>query len=525
MIPSFQWEIVKDESYPKGLEEIILPIAFEPFLSEFLRNIDFAYAGDKDRSQFYISFQSLFKKSLFRIAHEVINSHHFGYVLPHRSQFKEILNDFIVEIKETGLLQKWDTDAVYQAKAKGFESELYKDYVHEEVHGPLELHQLQFLWNFLLIGLAVSTVVFLFELVFWEVLKYKLTNAQRVLLQSLYLGDASNFNTSREDCVWKRGNDLYDKCPDPDINLYLYTKLNGTRRQLDIKEGDWLRNNEWDPQKENIILIHGYAGGDNTLPMSVLRDAYLRHGSYNLFVADWGALALPPCYVAAVHNLKTVARCLAESFTFLRNSGMKVDRTTCVGHSLGAHICGLMANYLNFRVERIIGLDPARPLIKPGNSNRLDSGDAKAVHVIHTNAGFYGETGKVGHVDFCVNGGKRQPYCGGTSNANLCSHIWSICYLAQSIYTNQEPHAEPCSRRCPSGLRRISRSQAQYNVRNAIPMGMHTPMSAFGSYCLKDNTTPFCPATEDEVGDPRCCLAEAAEEVTDNNLRLFRRLV
>ncbi|XP_055918918.1 lipase member I-like isoform X2 [Eupeodes corollae] len=353
----------------------------------------------------------------------------------------------------------------------------------------------------------------------------KFGNSQRVILQSLYLGDSANFNTSREDCVWKRGNDLYDKCPDPDINLYLYTKLNGTRQQLDIEQGDWLRNNEWDPQKENIILIHGYAGGDNTLPMSVLRDAYLRHGNYNLFVADWGALALPPCYVAAVHNLKTVARCLAESFTFLRNSGMKVDRTTCVGHSLGAHICGLMANYLNFRVERIIGLDPARPLIKPGNSNRLDSGDAKAVHVIHTNAGFYGETGKVGHVDFCVNGGKRQPYCGGTSNANLCSHIWSICYLAQSIYTNQEPHAEPCSRRCPSGLRRISRSQAQYNVRNAIPMGMHTPMSAFGSYCLKDNATPFCPRTENDIGDPRCCLADAAEEVTDNSLRLFRRLV
>lgn len=63
-----------------------------------------------------------------------------------------------------------------------------------------------------------------------------------------------------------------------------------------------------------------------------------------------------------------------------------------------------------------LGLDPARPLIKPGVANRLDSGDAKAVQVMHTNAGYYGESGRVGHVDFCVNGGKRQPYCSNTAS-------------------------------------------------------------------------------------------------------------
>lgn len=135
-----------------------------------------------------------------------------------------------------------------------------------------------------------------------------------------------------------------------------------------------------------------------------------------MFVADWGSLSSPPCYVAAVHNMKSVARCLAEYLTFLRDSGLKIDKTTCVGHSLGAHICGLMSNFMKFRAERIIGLDPARPLVKPGSMNRLDSGDAKAVHVIHTNAGYYGETGKVGHVDFCINGGKHQPYCQYTSS-------------------------------------------------------------------------------------------------------------
>lgn len=51
-----------------------------------------------------------------------------------------------------------------------------------------------------------------------------------------------------------------------------------------------------------------------------------------------------------------------------------------------------MANYLLFRMNRIIGLDPARPLIRSSLTQRLDSGDADFVQVIHTNAGYYGET-------------------------------------------------------------------------------------------------------------------------------------
>lgn len=71
-------------------------------------------------------------------------------------------------------------------------------------------------------------------------------------------------------------------------------------------------------------------------------------------------------------------------------------------------------------VQTFLGLDPARPLIKSGNAHRLDAGDARSVQVVHTNAGKYGETGRVGHVDFCVNGGRTQPYC---SNATSKEEI------------------------------------------------------------------------------------------------------
>lgn len=59
--------------------------------------------------------------------------------------------------------------------------------------------------------------------------------------------------------------------------------------------------------------------------------------------------------IIVLFSLKPVARCVAQYFTFLRYSGLPETKTTCVGHSLGAHLCGLLSNYLDFRIERIIG--------------------------------------------------------------------------------------------------------------------------------------------------------------------------
>ncbi|KAJ8975389.1 hypothetical protein NQ317_008604, partial [Molorchus minor] len=56
------------------------------------------------------------------------------------------------------------------------------------------------------------------------------------------------------------------------------------------------------------------------------------------------------------------------------------------------------------------------PLVdRDSNTNfRLTRDDAHYVQIIHTNAGFFREVNQVGHVDFCVNGGRLQPNCEGT---------------------------------------------------------------------------------------------------------------
>lgn len=104
--------------------------------------------------------------------------------------------------------------------------------------------------------------------------------------------------------------------------------------------------------------------------------AYLsRH--YNVLAVDWYQLTQYPCYITALANTKLVAQCTAQvildrihkpqsqsqlssillfqMYAYLSHKGSHPKRITCVGHSLGAHICGMMANHLSTKQHKIIG--------------------------------------------------------------------------------------------------------------------------------------------------------------------------
>lgn len=61
------------------------------------------------------------------------------------------------------------------------------------------------------------------------------------------------------------------------------------------------------------------------------------------------------------------------------------------------------------------GVDPAKPLIRNRLSGRLDAGDANVVQIIHATAR-YGDSKRMGHVDFCLNGARVQPFCANVSS-------------------------------------------------------------------------------------------------------------
>lgn len=86
---------------------------------------------------------------------------------------------------------------------------------------------------------------------------------------ALYLHNTSITNNTLRDCVFRPTNQE-EACFGSDVKFILYS--GGNKQLMDSFSNDYLRHSIWDPTKENIFLIHGYAGGDDTLPTIVLRD-------------------------------------------------------------------------------------------------------------------------------------------------------------------------------------------------------------------------------------------------------------
>ncbi|GLH00080.1 Phospholipase A1 [Gryllus bimaculatus] len=225
--------------------------------------------------------------------------------------------------------------------------------------------------------------------------------------------------------------------------------------------------------------------------MTFIRSAYVSRGDYNVFTVDWEPLTRFPCYLSALSNTRLVAQCSAQLYSHLTFNGALAKQTHCVGHSLGAHICGMMTNHLSAKQYKIIGLDPARPLVDRFGSTsfRLTRDDAQVVQVIHTNAGALGEEAQVGHVDFCVNGGGVQPSCKGHRLRRArCSHFQSACYFAATVTRRGVHMGLPCSAACPKRGRSLGIRPGA-----AVPMGEHTPDSASGTYCVTITSGKDCP--------------------------------
>lgn len=82
---------------------------------------------------------------------------------------------------------------------------------------------------------------------------------------------------------------------------------------------------------------------------------------------DWSPLSRFPCYADAVRHSRVAARCGAQLLTALSTAGSPLGGelaplppadtrlATCVGHSLGAHICGMLSRFLPHRLYKVVG--------------------------------------------------------------------------------------------------------------------------------------------------------------------------
>jgi pimeloyl-ACP methyl ester carboxylesterase len=207
--------------------------------------------------------------------------------------------------------------------------------------------------------------------------------------------------------------------------------------------------------RQLVFVVHGYMGYTPwTTWLNQTRDALLKEEDSTVIVVNWinGADNVFS-YPSSASNTQTIASVIGKVATAILNSDtFKGDKTAlyahCIGHSLGAHVCGQAGRDAPGVFDRATGLDPAGPSFENCTDRlHIDTDSADCVDNIHTDgvsndlSPHFGTLQRWGHVDFYPNGGGNQPWC----KQNLmppCSHSAATVLFASTV--TQDPNS-PCA--------------------------------------------------------------------------------
>jgi len=217
-------------------------------------------------------------------------------------------------------------------------------------------------------------------------------------------------------------------------NFYLYTRDNNA--SIFLLTSSSLGNSYFNQSSKTYFIIHGFTDDANNSWVLTMKNNILKNEDANVIAVDWsrGSAALQgdllsiftyPPYITAAKNVITVGNKTAQLLSQLNINPML---THCIGHSLGAHCCGVLGKII--KINRITGMDPAGPGFADKLSFwRLSQSDANFVDVIHTSITF-GYFESLGHVDFWPNLGLEQPGC---DSDPICSHDRSRDLFSESL--------------------------------------------------------------------------------------------
>lgn len=115
-----------------------------------------------------------------------------------------------------------------------------------------------------------------------------------------------------------------------------------------------LSQTNFNSSKPTSIMIPGWTRSVTDPFPVVTRDAYVNN-NYNVFTVDWSRYSKAE-YTQAFCAVGPVAQVLVEVIASMKSDyGLNLDNLVMIGHSLGAHMCGIIGEYLDGQLGTIIG--------------------------------------------------------------------------------------------------------------------------------------------------------------------------
>lgn len=120
-----------------------------------------------------------------------------------------------------------------------------------------------------------------------------------------------------------------------------------------------------------MIYAHGFSESLQSKSVNTVIDAYLYRGGWNVIVIDWSKFSSGNYFVTVLPLTHRVGLIVGQFLTYFILAGFPAKNIHLVGHSLGAHVVGLVGRIVKFRfgnklqIQRITALDPAGPGFEP----------------------------------------------------------------------------------------------------------------------------------------------------------------
>jgi len=254
-------------------------------------------------------------------------------------------------------------------------------------------------------------------------------------------------------------------------------KISFTGSQLSLED-----ESTFIPNIETVFMSHGYqSSAEGKHGCEKFVQTYNKAGrDLQVICIDWRNLASLGVwdviknkgpYNGEAQNCVDVGWWMGRLLASLvEKTGLEVSKVHLIGHSLGAHVVGMMGRTFTSisgkQVARVTGLDPAGPLFVRDEyglkKHMIGQDSATFVDIIHTDGGFdpyafnlvhlsdsteYGALEALGHADFYPNGGSYQGPSGCHEwQVGVCSHGRSIVYYLHSIIEGSTSFpAFPCA--------------------------------------------------------------------------------
>ena len=107
-----------------------------------------------------------------------------------------------------------------------------------------------------------------------------------------------------------------------------------------------INHREFRTDRETVLYVHGWIQNYKSNATQTVTKAYIDRNAHSLqkhnyIVVDWGQYSVGE-YIFTIFKFTQIAKNVGKKLVMLFDKGLDSKKVHCVGHSFGAHFCGIL---------------------------------------------------------------------------------------------------------------------------------------------------------------------------------------